>query len=1672
VYKALFSSNGAISFSIDGVVPGGRYNPSSGAGWSFTNTIPSNSTTTSLPYVNAIMGVLQDTHPTYGSDYYADWSINYEIMGAAPCRMLVVNMYKLAQYSCGTDVGPQTYQIVIYETTNAIDVYVKDRTACTGHNSGSGLIGIQNEDGSQALAPPGRNTGTWSAHEEAWRFIPDGIPNYTFAWYDVNNNLVSSNDQITVGPGTYTAKIVYNSCYGLDIVKEQTVNVVNETGVVLNSVTDLEECEETPGNGRAHFDLTTNNSNALGTNSPADYSIDYYTTETNAKAGTAVGKLFPYNNYQNTSNSQTVWARIQDNSNPNCYDVASFQLIANPSPNVTTSSDVSICTSNSTTLTANGAISYVWSPATGLNTTNGASVTADPTATQTYTVTGTDGNQCVNTSQVTVTVTPKPTPTFTQIPAFCQNSTAPTLPSTSTNGIIGTWNPATVSNSDVGPTTYTFTPNTTECATTQTMVIEVNPELVPAFTQVPSFCENTAAPVLPTTSTNGVTGTWNSVVSNSIVGPSTYTFTPNIGVCATTQTMVITVNPAPEPNFTQIPAFCQNSTAPTLPSTSTDGIGGTWNPATVSNSIVGPTIYTFTPNPGICATGQTMDIIVDPEITPTFTQIPAFCQNSTAPTLPSTSTDGIGGTWNPATVSNSIVGPTTYTFTPNTGICATGQTMEVTVNPEPTFTLSSTHPTECGGTDGTIVINGLQNNTGYDITYDDGAIVGPTALISNGSGTITINGLAAGGYTNFAVSLNGCNGIDNSNITLSDPNPPAVGAGVDREVCAGETTTLTANNPDGAVVTWNNGVTDGAGFVPPVGTTTYTVTANLVGCTNSDQMTITVSPSIAAITCPAALTASCDIAERPAYTSFNEFIAAGGSATIPENGVIDSTSFTLLSEVSDGNSCPETVTRTYQIADTCGVTVTGTQIIIINDLVAPTGTAPGAITVQCIGEVPASDVDLITDAVDNCTVTPIVTHAGDVSDLGTCPEVITRTYNIADACGNNIDVTQLITIQDDTAPTGTAPADITVHCIANLPAADVSLITNAADNCTANPTVTHAGDVSDLGTCPEVITRTYNIADACGNNIDVTQLITIQDDTDPTASNPVPLTVECLSLVPVPNTGVVTDAADNCTAIPTVAFVSESSDANTCNGEVITRVYSVTDDCGNSIDVTHTITVDSYTPVFTVSSTNPTACGENDGTITLSGLTPSTGFTMSYNGGATNPITTNAAGEYVINGLIAGSYIGFTVSDADCPSCYTALSNTIHLVDPNAPSIDAGVDQELCEGSSTSLAATNLDGANISWDNGVTDGAGFIPPVGTINYTVTAELNNCFSSDVVTILIHPTPLVSAGNDLDVCEGDQIALSGSGADTYTWDNGVVNESSFIPPLGITTYTVTGTSIYGCEGTDQLEITVHSPPEVLFTADTTKGCIPLEVNFVSLTPGTTDNCKFTINGTTELLGCNVSREFASAGCYDVTLEVESIYGCKNDSTAYDYICIDPSPIAEFSVYPSELSTFVDNAEFSNASIGAETYEWSFGDGSHSTSTNPNHVYSVGKEESYYIELIAFSELGCTDTVSAELPFVEDLLYYIPNTFTPDGDNHNETFKPIFHSGFDPYDYHLMIYNRWGGIVFESNNASYGWGGIYGIDNTKVVSEGVYIWTIDFKRKQNDETIRVTGHVNLLK
>ena len=289
-------------------------------------------------------------------------------------------------------------------------------------------------------------------------------------------------------------------------------------------------------------------------------------------------------------------------------------------------------------LTSTNGITGTWNPAT---------INTGTVGTTNYTFTP-DAGQCGTTTAMSITIATQITPAFDDIGPLCQNSTPPALPLVSTNGISGTWNPAAISTSTIGLTQYTFTPAAGQCGTTATLSIDVTDQITPDFDAVGPLCLNSTPPQLPNVSNNGITGSWSPTISTGTVGTTIYTFTPDAGQCGAATTLSITVTDQITPTFNAIGPFCLNSIAPALPLTSTNGIIGTWNPATINTTAVGTTLYTFTPNAGQCGIGFALNITIATQITPTFAQIGPLCQNSVAPSLPVSSIEGVTGTWSPA----------------------------------------------------------------------------------------------------------------------------------------------------------------------------------------------------------------------------------------------------------------------------------------------------------------------------------------------------------------------------------------------------------------------------------------------------------------------------------------------------------------------------------------------------------------------------------------------------------------------------------------------------------------------------------------------------------------------------------------------------------------------------------------------------------------------------------------------------------------------------------------------------------------------------------------------------------------------------------------------------------------------------------------------------------------
>ena len=250
-----------------------------------------------------------------------------------------------------------------------------------------------------------------------------------------------------------------------------------------------------------------------------------------------------------------------------------------------------------------------------------------------------------------------------------------------------------------------------------------------------------------------------------------------------------------------------------------------------------------------------------------------------------------------------------------------------------------------------------------------------------------------------------------------------------------------------------------------------------------------------------------------------------------------------------------------------------------------------------------------------------------------------------------------------------------------------------------------------------------------------------------------------------------------------------------------------------------------FTPVstatYTVTGTNLQGCtGTATTTVTVNVLpVVSAGVDQTVCGGSSVTFTAAGATNYVWNNGVTGTsltiqtginqssssyFVIGTNSSTGCSSTDTVLVNSLGL-----PNVFAGNDLTICFGDSVIL--TGSGATSYSWNNGTINNSAFIPQL-TQTYTLTGvDLNQCQNIDQITVFVNPSPTVFAGIDVELCEGGDIVLVASGAQTYSWDNGAVNGVSFIPTI-TTNYIVTGTNAYGCQDQDNLLVTVNPLPTI--------------------------------------------------------------------------------------------------------------------------------------------------------------------------------------------------------------------------------------------------------------------
>jgi gliding motility-associated-like protein len=420
-----------------------------------------------------------------------------------------------------------------------------------------------------------------------------------------------------------------------------------------------------------------------------------------------------------------------------------------------------------------------------------------------------------------------------------------------------------------------------------------------------------------------------------------------------------------------------------------------------------------------------------------------------------------------------------------------------------------------------------------------------------------------------------------------------------------------------------------------------------------------------------------------------------------------------------------------------------------------------------------------------------------------------------------------------------------------------------------------------------------------------------------------------------------------------------------------------------------------------------------------------------------------------------------------CPSD-TSAGIVVQVIQVNRP--DAGNDFSVC----IDATIQNLNGvpAGGTWSGAGTDNvtATFSPSLagaGVFNiiYTIFDSLAGCNARDTLVVSVNNLPAVFAGNDTAACQSATLQLNATGAITYAWSpaSGLSNSNIANPITGpdtTTTYTVTGTNENGCINSDEITITIIARPVAQFNFQSNCAGLPVVFTNTSAPAGLNHNWNFGNSNTTIIE--NPTETYEQAGSYNVTLVADN--GSCFD-TLTQSVTVFELPQVNFSAMPVRAVKNEEAVVFTNETTNATLWQWSFGDDNTSTEFQPTHIYNeVGF---YTITLIAENDNGCADSLSKQnyIEVYDKPVIYIPNAFSPNGDNNNDLFEYQL-SGMKQV--FIRIFNRWGQLLFETDNPTEYWDGTF---NGKPCSADVYVYHIKLVSNDNQQRT-LKGSVTILK
>ena len=1115
--------------------------------------------------------------------------------------------------------------------------------------------------------------------------------------------------------------------------------------------------------------------------------------------------------------STTTYTVTVKNAN-NCEATTTHTVTMNPAPTATIAGDLDICVGQTTTLTASGGASYKW-----LHGPTTASITVSPAATTTYEVEVTDANGCKSTATSTVVVNPLPTASITGDAEVCEGSS---VQLTATGGVSYLWTPGNMTSQtvDVSPTVNTVysvvVTGNGGCTATANHAVTVKQIVGLGISGATTSC---AGEPVSLTASGGDSYVWDGgfgATATITVSPNvttTYYVTISKNGCSKKLGHTITVTPKPTITITGKQDVCVGeATALTASGAQSyiwsNGVNTQTN--TVTLMAVGSQIYTVT---GTDANGcvNTLSVTVTAHAAPTATILGSTKTCKGTGVILTAGGTGTSYLWSTGETTQSIfVNPsatTNYTLTTmNAQGCSSSQAIHtLTVNDLPVVSISG--PTvACKNSLVTLTATG-----------------GTNYLWSTGETTQSITPTITNNIT-YAVTVTDINGCTASTMhTINVIPEKAITITGDLEICAGETTTLTASGVPGGIYLWSNGQGGASITVNPSSETTYTVTVTDVdGCQSTASKTVKVNSLSAA-----SITGGLDVCPGETIT----LTASAGQSWLwtPGNYTTQTISVT------------PTATTTYSviITNTSGCTAITTHTVSLKSISAGTISGP---TTSCAGE---------TVVLTASGGSVLWSTGATTSSITVAPNATTTYYATitgANGCSSTKDHTITITPKP------------TVNIVGNT-----NICLGQSTTLTASGASSYAWDNGSIGqsiVISPTLTQTYVVTGTDVNGCTNTKSITVTVNPIPVASisgnnticegesTVLTATGGANYLWSTGATGATLTVSPSATTTYTVVATNASGCVSavtpyaiTVNPKPVASIAGVSEVCQGGVvtltasggtsyvwstgETTQSITrVISATTLFTVTAQNSSGCTSTASHLVTANALPVasiSGVLEICVGGSTTLTATGAGlgGTYTWNNAATGATITvnptsdteYIVIVRNAQGCEAEARQTVKVYPVPNPTVTG--DTEICLGESATLTA-NTGTAWFWTPGGSTTQTITVSPSASTTYAVEVTGAGGCKATATHLLTIKSPVVgTVSGPTTSCAGETITLTANGGAVYKWDDNASDGATLVvSPLLTNTYYVTITGVNGCKTRMGHTITVSQKPTVGISGNT--------------------------------------------------------------------------------------------------------------------------------------------------------------------------------------------------------------------------------------------------------------